>query len=130
MAMVDTAAMEQLANRFVAAIENADTRALDTIYTRDAVVWRNYDRREQPRDANIAGVAKFPQIFKSFKYADIRRHFYAGGLVQQHIVSGIKVNGDTFEVPVCMVITVRDDQIARIDEYFDSAQDARPPGNR
>lgn len=128
--MADTGLMEQLANRFVAAVESADTKALDHIYTADAVVWRNYDRREQPRDDNIAGVAKFPQLFKSFKYVNIRRHFFAGGFVQQHIVSGVKANGDVFRVPVCMVIAVRDGRIARIDEYFDSAQDARPPENQ
>ncbi|HEY1588361.1 MAG TPA: hypothetical protein VGG00_01410, partial [Rhodanobacter sp.] len=72
----------------------------------------------------------FPHLFKTFRYVDIRRHFYPGGFVQQHVVSGIKANGDSFRVPVCMVIAVRDAKIARIDEYFDSAQDPRPPENR
>jgi hypothetical protein len=42
--------MLRLAERFVAAIEAADGAALDAIYTKDAVVWRNYDRLEQPRE--------------------------------------------------------------------------------
>jgi ketosteroid isomerase-like protein len=38
--------------------------------------------------------------------------------------------GEAFGVPVCVVIAVSDGRIARIDEYFDSAQDARPAGFR
>ena len=50
--------------------------------------------------------------------------------MQQFVASGIKAGGESFRVPVCQVIAVRGGQIARIDEYFDSAQDARPPGER
>jgi ketosteroid isomerase-like protein len=122
--------MTRLADRFVAAVENSDAAALDAIYAPDAVVWRNYDRRAQPRDENIAGIAKFPELFKAFKYTDIRRDFFPGGFVQQHVVTGIKAGGEAFRVPVCMVIAVSGGRIARIDEYFDSAQDARPAGSR
>jgi ketosteroid isomerase-like protein len=122
--------MGQLADRFFAAIEAVDTKALDSIYTDDAVVWHNYDNLEQPRAANIAMLSAFPKMFKSFKYVKIRRAFFDGGFVQQHVCSGIKADGHAFEVPNCMVVTVRGDRIARIDDYFDSAQDARPAGQR
>jgi len=128
--MTDTASLQRLADRFVAAVESADLEALDAIYTPDALVWRNYDRREQPRDQNIATIVDFRRLFRSFKYADIRRHFFAHGFVQQLVASGVKASGESFRVPVCQVIAVRGQQIARIDEYFDSAQDARPPGER
>ncbi len=128
--MPDTTSMQRLADRFVAAIEGADLKALDAIYTLDAVVWRNYDRREQPRDENIATIASFKRLFRSFRYAEIRRHFFERGFVQQLVASGVKASGESFRVPVCQVITVRGEQIARIDEYFDSAQDARPPQER
>ena len=122
--------MERLANRFVAAIESVDRPSLESIYAVDAVVWHNYDNLEQSREDNIAAIARHPELFKSFHYAHIRRAFFDGGFVQQHVARGVKSNGQTFEVPVCMVVTVRGDQIARIDEYFDSAQDARPPQHR
>ena len=124
--MSNDESMARLADRFVAAIEAADASALDAIYTTDAVIWRNYDRREQPRDANIAGIGAFPTLFKSFRYDSIRRQMFEGGFVQQHVCVGVKVDGTTFEVPVCMVVAVRGERIARVDEYFDSAQDARP----
>ena len=49
-----TKSMVRLAERFVAAIETAHSAALDAIYTKDAVVWRNYDRLEQAREQSIA----------------------------------------------------------------------------
>jgi ketosteroid isomerase-like protein len=122
--------LKQLADRFFAAIEAFDHEALDAIYTKDAVVWHNYDNVEQPRDANIAMLSKFPTMFKTFKYDNIRRGFFDGGFVQQHVVRGVKANGEPFAVPNCMVITVKGGQIARIDDYFDSAQDARPAQHR
>lgn len=128
--MKNTDSMNNLADRFVAAVVGADRLSLDAIYTRDAVVWHNYDDLEQSRDDNIAAVSGYPKLFKSFAYANIRRSFFDGGFVQQHVARGVKASGEPFEVPVCMVVTVRGDQIARIDEYFDSAQDARPPQHR
>ncbi len=128
--MTDHKTVRQLADRFVAAVEAADAAALDAVYAPNAVVWRNYDRREQSRDENIATVVGFAQLFRSFKYAELRRHFFEGGFVQQLVASGVKASGEEFRVPVCQVITVRDNQITRIDEYFDSAQDARPPEAR
>jgi ketosteroid isomerase-like protein len=128
--MPKTEFVDNVANRFFAAIEAADCKALDEIYTADAVVWHNYDNVEQSRDANIAMLAKFPEMFKSFRYANIRREFFDGGFVQQHVCKGVKVSGEPFEVPNCMVVTMRGEKIARIDDYFDSAQDARPARDR
>jgi ketosteroid isomerase-like protein len=122
--------MNRIADRFFAAIERADADALESIYTADAVIWHNYDDREQPRDDNIAMLRKFPQMFKAFKYEKIRRSFFEGGFVQQHVCTGIKADGQAFAVPNCMVVTMRGAQIARIDDYFDSAQDARPSADR
>ena len=128
--MLKSELMENVANRFFAAIEAADCKALDEIYTADAVVWHNYDNVEQPRDANIAMLSTFPQMFKSFSYTKIRREFFDGGFVQQHVCKGVKASGEAFEVPNCMVVTMRGGKIARIDDYFDSAQDARPAQRR
>jgi ketosteroid isomerase-like protein len=128
--MTTREAMDSLANRFFAAIEAVDCRTLDSLYTRDAVVWHNYDMVEQPRDANIGMLSRFGSMFRWFKYVNVRREFFEGGFVQQHVCKGIKANGEPFEVPNCMVIIVRGGQIARIDDYFDSAQDARPAQHR
>ncbi len=122
--------LDALASRFFAAIEAVDSGTLDALYTRAAVVWHNYDNVEQPRDDNIAMLASFPRMFREFRYADVRRQFFPGGFVQQHVCRGVKVSGESFAIPNCMVVSVRDGRICRIDDYFDSAQDGRPPEYR
>jgi ketosteroid isomerase-like protein len=123
-------ALRDLADRFVAALEAADVAALDALYAPEAVVWHNYDRVEQTRDRNIESIGRFPKQFRSIQFQNIRRGFFEGGYVQQHVAAGIKADGSTFRVPVCMVVTLRGKQISRVDEYFDSAHDARPVGER
>ena len=39
------------------------------------------------------------------------------GFVLQLTIAGETVAGRSFEVPVCLVVTVRDEQIVRMDEY-------------
>ncbi len=123
---MNTDSMQRVADRFAAAVENADRGALEALYASDAIVWHNYDNREKSRDDSIAAITNFPKLFKSFKYTNVRRAFFEGGFVQQLVVRGVKADGQAFAVPVCMVIALRGEQITRIDEYFDSAQDARP----
>jgi ketosteroid isomerase-like protein len=123
--MTNAESIDRLANRFFAAVEAADAKTLDEIYTADAVIWHNFDNYEQPRGDNLALLAQFPTMFKSFKYTEVQRRFFDHGFVQQHVVRGVNAIGKAFEIFACLVVTVRGDQIARIDEYFDSAQDPR-----
>ena len=123
--MTNAESIDRLANRFFAAVEAADAKTLDGIYTADAVIWHNFDNYEQPREENLALLAQFPTMFKSFKYTEVRRRIFDHGFVQQHVARGVNAKGKPFELSACLVVSVRGDQIARIDEYFDSAQDPR-----
>jgi ketosteroid isomerase-like protein len=121
---------EKLAADFLDAIERCDLAALRRIYAPDAVIWHNTDDAEQTREDNIAVLEKFPSLFRSFRYKNIRRIHFEGGYVQQHVFAGVKPSGEAFDVPACIVVHTRDGQIARLDEYYDSGQDARPPEHR
>jgi len=128
--MMDCANTAQLAQRFSDAIEATDLQALEQIYAPDAVIWYNFDNSEHTRAENIAVIATFPRLFSAFKYTQVRRNYFEGGFVQQHVVRATRVSGESFAVPACMVVRVRGDRIVRLDEYFDSAQDARRPEDR
>ena len=123
-------ATSELADRFCAAIETGDLQSLRSLYAIDAVIWHNYDGIETTAEQNIAVISTFPALFDSFSYTEIRRELFTGGFVQQHVCRGKKKTGETFAIPVCMVVRVRGQQISRVDEYFDSAQDARPDDYR
>jgi ketosteroid isomerase-like protein len=118
----DVAAMDRLADRFFAAIEQGDMRTLASLYTADAVVWHNTDKREQPQAENVAMLATLSQLFSSLRYANVRRRFFDGGFVQQHDARITARTGERCSVAVCMVVIVREGKVARIDEYLDGAQ--------
>ena len=61
---------------------------------------------------NIAGL----------RYEEIRRHVTPAGFVQQHVLRGTAPNGKPLEVPACILCSVKDGRITRLDEYLDSAQ--------
>jgi ketosteroid isomerase-like protein len=44
--------------------------------------------------------------------------------VQQHVLRGVAPNGTALEIPACIVCTVRDGRIVRLEEYLDSAHTA------
>lgn len=112
---------EDVANALFAAIERRDVDAVAALYTDDAVIWHNFDRVEQPRDQNLAVLAWMTRHVDNLRYTDIQRHVIDGGFVQQHVLRGTAKNGAELEVPCCLVVRVDGEQIARIDEYLDTA---------
>jgi ketosteroid isomerase-like protein len=113
--------MRDLASKFATAFEEGDATTINSLYAPDAVVWHNTNEREQPRSENVALAKAIPLIFSSFKYHDVRVQVFDGGYVQQHVVHAAMKDGTTLRIPVCAVVQVTNDQISRIDEYYDSA---------
>jgi ketosteroid isomerase-like protein len=58
----------------------------------------------------------------SLRYEEVRRKPVSGGVLQQHVLRGDAPNGAQLEIPSCMLISVVDGRITRIEEYLDSAQ--------
>jgi ketosteroid isomerase-like protein len=115
--------MNDLADRFAKAFEEGDVATINSIYAPDAVVWHNTDEREQPREENIALANAVPTMFSSFKYRDVRVRVFDGGYVQQHVLHAVQKDGSLLRIPVCAVVQVTNNQITRIDEYYDSARE-------
>jgi ketosteroid isomerase-like protein len=113
------AASQAAADSLAAAIESRDATKLDAIYTSNATVWHNEDRKTQNREENISHLAAIFSLFSSLKYDDVRRIYTDEGFVQQHVLTGILLDGRSVEIPACLVIKVRDGKIEHIDEYLD-----------
>jgi ketosteroid isomerase-like protein len=120
--MTDAAAIDDLANRFFAAIERGDVDAVAALYADDAVVWHNVDQHEQPKADNLKVLAWLAEHLPGRRYTDVRRHPIDGGFVQQHVLRGTTRAGREVVVPACLVVQIRDGLVSRIDEYLDTAQ--------
>lgn len=117
-----------VADDLFGAIENGDVERVRSIYAPGAVIWHNFDGVEQNVDDNLRVLGWMTSTFKVRSYDDVRRKEWDDGFVQQHLLRLTKQDGTVVELPACIVATVADGKITRIDEYLDSAQAAKLAG--
>lgn len=111
-----------LRDRFFAAVTAGDIDGVRACYAPGAVIWHNYDDLSQSVDENLRVLGWIAQNVKDFRYEDVRCQATATGFVEQHITCGTSPGGAAFSIPACIVCTVVEGLIARLDEYLDSAQ--------
>jgi ketosteroid isomerase-like protein len=102
----------------------ADVDAIRGIYAEDAQIWHNDDMATQTPDENLRVLRWVTRNVKDLRYEEIRRQETANGFIQQHVLRGVAPNGTALEIPACIVCTVKDGRITRLEEYLDSAQTA------
>ena len=110
-----------LAQRFVGAIERADIDEIRACYAVDARIWHNFDNIEQTVDQNLVTLGWLVKRLPQRRYNVLRRAALPDGFMQQHVLEGTTHRGEDFALPACIVCTVRDGRITRLDEYLDPA---------
>jgi len=111
----------QIAERLIDAIQRGDVDAVREVYAPDCVIWHNNDGLEQSVDDNLTILGWVVQNIRELRYEEIRRQRTDTGFVEQHVLRGIAPNGQTLNIPACLVCTVKDGRITRLDEYLDAA---------
>jgi ketosteroid isomerase-like protein len=118
----------ELAERLFSAVERGDIEALREIYAPDAEIWHNTDQQVQTIDQNFRTIGWIAKNVTDFRYEDIQRQATETGFIEQHMTRGTGPSGKDFSIPACIVCTVVDGRITRLDEYLDSAQVANLAG--
>jgi ketosteroid isomerase-like protein len=126
--MTSQSDIQALAKRFFDAVEAGDIETVHGCYATDAKIWHNTDGAEQTRDDNARTLRGFARLISNRVYAERRLHVFDGGFVQQHELRGVRPDGVAVRLTACIVCAVEDGRIARLDEYFDSAQVAQFTG--
>jgi ketosteroid isomerase-like protein len=111
----------QLAERLFAAITAGNVEAVRDIYAPDAVIWHNNDGVEQSALDNLRVLQWVVANIGNLRYDNVRRQRTETGFMQQHVLRGTAPNGHELNIPACIVCTVRDGRITRLEEYLDSA---------
>lgn len=117
--------MSDVADRLFGAIEAGDLEAVRALYAPDAVIWHNTDGREQTVEQNLRVLRWVVDHLADRRYEEVRRAPTATGFVQQHVLRCTRAGGERVEVPACLVVTVDEGRITRLEEYLDSAHIAR-----
>ena len=111
-----------VAQKFNDALGARDAAGVAELYADDIIVWRNFDRRELNKTQAVKVLDFVCTKVQNLAYEQIRIHELPNGFVQQHVLTGVAPNGEPFAAVACLVVTVSDGQIARLDEYIDGAQ--------
>ena len=110
-----------IADRFFAAIEAGDIERVRAIYAPDAEIWHNTDGLVQGPDDNARTLTWITGNLRDVSYTKVKRSATDDGFVQQHVLVATNRAGNRVEVPACIVTTIVDGRITRLDEYLDSA---------
>jgi len=111
-----------VAHKLNACLLAGDVEGMGAIYADDIVVFRNFDERELVRKQVMKVVAWLVANVRELRYEGVHIEATERGYVQRHILRGKGPNGAELRVHTCLVVGVRDGRVARMDEYFDSAQ--------
>ncbi|MHB8380747.1 MAG: nuclear transport factor 2 family protein [Candidatus Binataceae bacterium] len=119
----------EVAEKLFKAIEHGDVAAVRALYAPRIKIWHNFDGATQTMEENLALLEWMVGSIAEVAYTDIRRQPTPTGFVQQHVLQGrVKSSGKAVTIPACMVGTIEDGKITRLDEYLDSAQIAAMRG--
>lgn len=114
----------EICDRLFAAIAAGDVDTVRALYAPNAVIWHNYDMVEQTAEQNLAVLRWVTRNIKGMRYEDSRSFDTGAGFVEQHVLRGTAPDGTPLEVPACVVVTIENGLITRLDEYLDTAQTA------
>lgn len=115
-----------IANCLFKSIENGDIDAVRELYHEDLVVWHNFDgldcrEKGQSKEENLHSISSLPSFIDNLRYNVLQREVTASGFVQQHVLEGVLPNGESIAIPACIIVSIANGHISRIDEYMDSA---------
>ncbi len=118
----DPEAALAIAGRLFAAVEAGDIGAVRELYHDDVRIWHNTDGVAQTGEENLRTLGWMVEYLAERRYEEVSCQPTLTGFVQQHVLRVTTLTGTRVELPACMVVTLDDGCISRIDEYFDSAQ--------
>lgn len=113
--------LDTLANELFAAVAAGDVDRIRAIYADDVQVWNNATQRSLTRDENFRLIKSFTSRVSDLRYEVHEREFFAGGFMQRHTLHGRLTSGESFALPVCIVVHAANGKIEQIFEYLDSA---------
>ena len=110
------------ADTFMRAIQSGDAAKVRSCYAADAKIWHNTDGVEQSVDDNLKVLGWFMRKIPDRYYRVVRREALKNGFIQQHVLEVTLPSGTRWTMSACVVVSMEDGLITRLDEYLDSAQ--------
>jgi ketosteroid isomerase-like protein len=97
-----------------------DLPAMAGFLGEDLVLWHNHIGRAFSKNEMLGFIASALDVIETVEFRNPRRTAMESGVVQQHDMYVTMKDGTVMEsIPNCIVYTVKDKKIRRIEEYVD-----------
>lgn len=96
----------------------------ESLYAPDATTWHNVDETDIPHSQSRETMTLVRKVVPDFHAEDVHIHAWEDGFAMQYVFVGKANDGTSIRIPGCIIGTLKDGQIARIQEYVDSAHAA------
>ena len=112
----------RLAHALFDALESGDTDAVADCYAPGMTMWANFTMRETTREENLAAVEAGKAALRRRTYDDRQIHTFHDGFVAQYTCAVTTHQGRRIPLASCLVATVHDGKIVKLEEYTDSGR--------
>ena len=111
----------RIANELKQAATDGDLDALRGLYATDAVIWHNVDDTEKTVDESLQFLAGLRGVTTRTWYDRQKLTLTEQGFVLEHYTGAELTTGEEMLIPSCLVVTVTDGKIARLNEYIETS---------
>ena len=120
--------LDRIADDMMGATEACDLARLDEIWSPDLRLWYNTTLETLSKEQAFGAISRLSADIEGLRFINAHRLYGDDGFVEQHDVTG-RIDGKEFHVRTCIIVTVSDGRVSRIDEWWDSAQAPRKAGS-
>lgn len=117
---IDRNRTEPAADAFLTALRTGIFPAETPFLSDDFLFWDNCRNAGLRRADTIRYAAQLAEKFRGSRYHDIRRLPTPTGLIQQNLMNFDSDQGHVADIPMMVILSFRDDRIARCDLYRDA----------
>jgi ketosteroid isomerase-like protein len=104
------------------ALEHGDVGAVEACYAPGMTLWFNVTGQEMSREDNLRAIEEGAALHRRRTYSDRLISTFDDGFVAQYTLDIVAHDGTKRSLWACLVATVHDGLIVRIDEYLDSGR--------
>ena len=111
---------DPIAESFAHALRTGNADDLIGHLAPGAIVWHNHDRQEVDAEATLRGIGALTQLVgdRDLEFGVSPRP-PTGSSCSSRAAGTVIANGKPFEMQNCVIVSVVDDRVTRIDEYVD-----------
>ena len=102
------------------ALETGDVDGVAECYAPDMTMWANFTMTESSREENLAAITAGKAMLRRRTYDDRQIHTFHDGFVAQYTCTVVTHQGQRIPLASCLVGTVHEGKIVKLEEYTDS----------